>query len=369
MLGPLLTTVVGCTRDTPPPELPPRAIQWERVSDSFGAERRVISGVVRAIKDTRLAFEVNGTVKTVEVNLGDTVEQGQVLARLDPEPLELAVQDAEAELDRATALLATARSTLSRFIAAGKAVPEQDVDQARAQKDSKASQYEAAQAHLGLAQRDLRRSVLKAPFSGTISTREVDPAMRVAAGETVFDMDSSESGLRVEVQMPETLIRRVLQGDKAEVSFPVIGNQRLENEDQRFGAVVSEVGTRAGAGNAFPVRADLVDPPPGLRPGMTAEVTFSVARQDSSLSGREGLLIPLAAAHAEPNDSFSVFVFDAESSTVSKRAIRTSGVADNDIAVFEGLEEGDIIATAGVSFLSDGQRVTLLEDSLNRSSR
>jgi RND family efflux transporter MFP subunit len=338
------------------------------VSGSLAGEQRVISGIVTAVDDTLLAFEVNGTVRTVEVDLGDTVEKGQVLARLDPEPLELVVRDAGAALAEATALRAHARSTLSRYIEAGAAVARQEVDSARALRDSRESQYEAAQARLNLARRDLRLSVLKAPFHGTISVREVDPAMRVAAGQTIFEMDSEESGLRVEVQMPETLIARVRQGDAVQVRFPSIGDPRLDADDRVYLAVVAEVGTRAGAGNAFPVRADLSDPPPGLRSGMTAEVTFSIQREGEDRAGYQGFMIPIAAAFPEADDRFSVFVFDPETSTVKKRPIRMGGVGGNDVAVFEGLQEGEIIATAGVSFLRDGESVTLLDEQLVRNA-
>ena len=90
--GGLLVVLAGCGQQAIPPELPPRAIRWERVSGSLAYEQRVISGIVTSIDETRLAFEVNGTVMTVEVDLGDAAEKGQVLARLDPEPLELAVR-------------------------------------------------------------------------------------------------------------------------------------------------------------------------------------------------------------------------------------------------------------------------------------
>lgn len=93
---------------------------------------------------------------------------------------------------------------------------------------------------------------------------------------------------------------------------------------------------------------------------MTAEVTFTFARAATALGDLDGFLIPLAAAYAEADNAFSVFVYDPASSTVKKRPIRTGGVLDNHIAVLEGLEEGDIIATAGVPFLNDGQVVTLL---------
>ena len=117
------------------------------------------------------------------------------------------------------------------------------------------------------------------------------------------------------------------------------------------------------------MRVDLEVTPPGLRPGMTAEVTFTIPVDASQLAGLRGFLVPIAAALAEPDDRFSAFVYDSETETVSKRAIRTGGVADNHIAVLEGLEEGDIIATAGVTFLSDGQQVTLLDQQIGQNAR
>jgi RND family efflux transporter MFP subunit len=360
-------TAMGCGQEAPPPELPPRAIAWERVSGSAVGERRVISGIVTAIDDTALAFEVGGIVESVDVNLGDRVSQDQVLARLDQEPFELNVRDAEAALAEAIALREDAESTYSRFAqaAVSGAVARQEVDSARATRDARISQFDAATARLNLARRDLRRSTLRAPFDGSISAREIDPAMKLASGQIAFEMDSEESGLRVEVQMPETLIARVRQGNEVEVTFP---SDRAD-DGRSYRALVSEVGTRAGAGNAFPVRADLLETPTGARPGMTVEVSFLIPRTETEIVELQGFMIPFSAALAEPDNRFSVFVYDPGSSTVSKRAIETGGVASNAIAVIDGLAEGDIIATAGVSFLTDGQEVTLLDDELIRQSR
>ena len=362
--GILLVALAGCGAEEPPPELPPRAIQWQRVSSSLAGQQRMISGIVTAVDETELAFEVGGNVLTVEVNLGDIVEQGQVLARLDPEPLQLAVVEAESGLAQAVALREEARASQARYEEARGAVSEQQIDRARALRESRESQVEATQARLNLARRDLRRSVLKSPFRGAISSREIDPARQVAVGQTAFKMDSAEGGLRVEVQMPETLIARVRQGDEVEVGFPSVGGASPDLEGRRFAAVVSDVGTRARVGNAFPVRADLLDPPNGLRPGMTAEVSFAIAPGDQGVAGLEGSMIPFAAILAEADDRFSVFVYDDGSSTVTKTSVLTGGVRDNDIAILEGLSDGDVIATAGVSFLRDGQKVTLLDEQL-----
>ena len=368
--GVMLAAWLGCGEQEAPPELPPRAIMWERVAGMAAAKQRVISGIVTAVADTKLAFEVGGIVETVEVNLGDSVEREAVLARLDPEPFELTVHDAEATLADALAKRESTAADYARTQALFKAnvASRQELDRDKAHADSRKSQVEAAEARLNLARRDLRRSVLVAPFSGSISVREIDPAMKVASNQIVIEMDSVESGLRVEVRMPETLVARVRQGDEVEVRFPSIEHVGADADDASYPAVVTEVGTRASAGNSFPVRADLRDPPEGLRPGMTAEVAFHFARERGDIVQTEGYLLPIASALIEGEDEVSVFVFDPGTSTVSKRKIRAGGVRDNDIAVLEGLEAGEIVATAGVTFLRDGQEVKLLDESLVRNA-
>jgi RND family efflux transporter MFP subunit len=359
----LLLGIAGCSEPEPMVELPPRAIRWMKVSAAVPAEQRVISGIVTAVDETSLAFEVGGTVVDVEVNLGDHVERDQVLARLDPEPFELAVADAQAALTKAVAQNEAARANYERtkVLFESDVASQQELDRDTARRDSTSSQVEASKARLSLAQRDLRRSVLRAPFMGSISVRSIEPAMKLASGQIAFEMDSEESGLRVEVQMPETLITRVQQGSKVAVSFPSIGTGVDDGQIATTEAVVTEVGTRASTGNAFLVRANLLDAPPGLRPGMTAEVRFSLPQVEVTRLGIDGYLVPFASVLVGPAQSFSVFVYDEASSTVQQRPVQTGGVRDNEIAVLSGLEDGDIIATAGVSFLRDGQTVRLAD--------
>ena len=139
--------LAGCGQEEPPLELPPRAIQWARVSDTPGNASRVISGIVTAVSDTRLAFEVQGVVASVDVNFGDQVAKGQVLATLDPEPLQLTVRDAEAQLASARATFQDASLTFERATV----LFEQDVasaaerDRAQARYDSTRSGVQAAE--------------------------------------------------------------------------------------------------------------------------------------------------------------------------------------------------------------------------------
>jgi multidrug efflux pump subunit AcrA (membrane-fusion protein) len=102
---------------------------------------------------------------------------------------------------------------------------------------------------------------------------------------------------------------------------------------------------------------------------MTAEVSFELQSVEADALGLEGFLVPFAAVNAEANSTFVAYVFDRETSSLIRTPIETGGVRDNEVAVLSGLTEGDIIATAGVAFLRDGQEVTLLDEGLGLNPR
>ena len=116
----------------------------------------------------------------------------------------------------------------------------------------------------------------------------------------------------------------------------------------------------AGAANAFPVRVLIDSEHPGLRPGVTAEVTLLLGDSNTE----QAYLLPISAFGAEADGSGSfVFRFNAESSIVEKVRVEADvEVRDNHVVVREGIEAGDVIVTAGVTFLRDGQKVRLLAD-------
>ena len=101
----------------------------------------------------------------------------------------------------------------------------------------------------------------------------------------------------------------------------------------------------------------MIDPPKTIRTGMTAEATI-VLQGDTQGAA---YLVPIAAIAPgdAPRQGF-VFVYDPDTSTVRRTPVRGSGATDNMVAISDGVRPGDVIATAGVSFLTDGQRVKLM---------
>ena len=150
--------------------------------------------------------------------------------------------------------------------------------------------------------------------------------------------------------MPETAIARVVLGMPATVTSPQL--------EKPLDALITEVGSAAGTGNTFPVKAALIEPPPVVRPGMTAQVTLLLA-EDAAESGY--YLVPLSAvAPGEQAGEGFVFVYDRESSTVRRTLVKAAQALSGNVVAVSGVTAGDVVATAGVNFLVDGQSVTLM---------
>lgn len=341
----------ACSEDAPPPPERVRAIKPFYVTELAGGETRRYSGSIASSDTSSLSFPVGGTVQTVVVNQGDQVERGQVLATLDPEPYEISVSSARSQMQSAQANYENQQANLGRqkeLLDKGW-VAKAAYDQAIATFDSAEGDLNVARSRVSSAERDLNNAKLTAPFDGVIANRDVEPFVEVTPGQALFEINS-EGALEVDISIPDTLINLVSLGLPVRVDA-------LNGVDCGCTGRIIEIGTVAGAANAVTVKAALLEAPSTLLPGMAAEVTmmFNDERLDA------GYLIPLVAIAPGPEqESGYVFKYDPESSTVVKTFVRGRAGRDNLVSATEGVGPGDIVAAAGVSFLEDGQRVTLM---------
>jgi len=348
----------GCGKEEKPEEVI-RSIKWIKVAETSTKQIRMISGTTKPVDQTALSFAVGGTVEKVNVKLGEEVKEGQVLAELDRQPFVLALRDAEAELSRAQARVVERRANYERYVALYESnnASKAELDEARASFDSAKSQVKAAEAQLGLARRDLRKTKLTAPFDGTISVKEIEPFVEVPVGRAVFGLDGEEAGYEVSAAVPDSLLINLSLGDKAEVVFPTLNNRRVNG-------VITELGSRSRTASTYPVTVQLQEQFDDFRSGMSVEVVFEFIPQlETGEPIVTGLGVPLAALVVGEEKTYSVFIYDEKSSTVKKTQIETLDVRENDVLVEPGaLKAGDIIATAGVQFLTDGQKVNLMKE-------
>ena len=346
--------LVGCQEE---PEIieQVRAIKTVTVAETAGGTARQFSGIVQAADSSSLSFQIGGTVKEIRVDIGDQVKKGQIIAVLDKEPFELDVKSAQAELSKAQAdekhkkaEYERRRSLYERDVAS-----KSELDVALYAYRKATSDVQNTRAKLNLSRRDLRYTTLTAPFDGSVAARSVNAFVEVTAGQEIVRLDAKGT-LEVAFDLPETIVSRVAKGATVSVALPTAQGPPMQGK-------LTFIGSAAGTANAFPAKAHLIDPPDTVRPGMTADVTVPLT---GSSSQETAFLLPITALAPgdEPEQPY-IFVYDAASSTVKRKTVRIRLGSSTDalIPVEEGVQAGDVVAVAGVTFLTDGQRVKLMQ--------
>ncbi len=349
-----LLALGSCAEEEKPPEVI-RAIKWMQVVGSDTTQLRKISGVVKPVNETKVSFEVSGRVDDVKVRLGDRIKKDDVLAVLDPLPFQLEEKKARSEKKAAEAVVKEKKAGFERIRALYESnnASKAEYDSARADYDSARSRRKAAKAQLGLAQRDLRLTTLRAPFDGIISVKSIEPHEEIRAGQTLFQLDG-EDAFEVAAAVPEQVVIKLRTGEAAAVVFPTLNNRRVSG-------VITEIGTKAVTANTFPVTVELQEQFSELRAGMSVEVEFAfpAVRPTGETVGR-GFTVPMAAILAGADKQHFVFIFERAAGVVHKTPVEVLEIRDNDIILESGIKAGDIIATAGVEFLADKQKVKLM---------
>jgi multidrug efflux pump subunit AcrA (membrane-fusion protein) len=187
--------------------------------------------------------------------------------------------------------------------------------------------------------------------------KEIEPFVEVPVGKAVFGLDGEESGYEVSAAVPDSVLINLSVGDEADVVFPTLNNRRVRG-------VITELGSRSRTASTYPVTVQLQEQFDDFRSGMSVEVAFEfMPESETGEPIVTGLAVPLAAILVEAEKTQSVFIYDEKSSTVKKTQVKPLALRENDVIIESGaLQAGYIIATAGVQFLTDGQKVNLMKE-------
>ncbi|MFZ3000594.1 MAG: efflux RND transporter periplasmic adaptor subunit [Undibacterium umbellatum] len=361
VLLPFMMTACGDKSKAVPPDITPRV---KTVTAQAGGEQRYRSlvGELQPAEVWNLAFPVQGRVMQLAVNEGDKVKKGQVLARLDPLAYELKLKNARSGLQSAM----TERKEKLDALAAQSKLREQGymtgnmLEKQRVELAASETRLSNSESALALAKRDLDYTVLLAPAEGRISARLIEAFADVNAGQAIMRLDGA-AGLRVAIRVPDKLMPGFNLGTAVKVQ---IGGRKLDGK-------VSRIDARATAGDAFPSYISLTGDTAGLRPGVTANVQFTLGSEaGQEAQTRKNIVLPLQAIVPgnAPGRGFA-FVLDGQSSKVRRVEVRIKAVNEQDVEIDEGLKAGDEVVVAGVAFLSDGQVVKALQKDGKGGSR
>ena len=341
--------LAGCQRDEPPAAEAVRPVRTQVISLQQIELVGAYPGEVRPRIESDLAFQVGGKLAQRLVQPGDAVKAGQVLARVDPQDLELAESAARAELAAADVERSRAAADLARFsqLRDSGFISKAEFDQRKAAHDAAVARVAQARASLKGQSNRAEYAVLQADADGVVTGVDAEVGQIVAAGQPVVRV-ARTAEKEVAFLIPEGRLQTVRQLGEAEVTLWT-GGPALR-------ATVREVSATADpATRAFPARVQLHDAPESVQFGMTATVRFAIPVEQPLAQ------VPLSALLRE-GDSTAVWILDPASMTVRRRPVGIQTMTDTQVVLGPGLQDGTEVVTAGVHLLRDGQKVNRLSD-------
>jgi RND family efflux transporter MFP subunit len=306
-------------------------------------------GDVKPRYESDLSFRVDGKLVSRRAEVGASVKQGDILATLDVQDYQNKLNSAEADVAAADAAFVEAQSTESRL---GKLVkngwtPQANYDTALHNLRATEAKLASARASLALTRDQLNYTELKAEFEGVITAVGAEAGQNVTSGQMVVKLArlTDKDGV---FNIAETALLDH-RNENAEVIVWPLSNPQLTIE-----GVVREVSPVADATTrTYTVKVTLKDPPPSLRFGM-------------SIGGRwKGNTAPVVALPLsvvfEKNGSPAVWVFDPQSGSATLQPVAVARYEAETVVIAGGLAKGDLVITAGINTLREGQKVRLAD--------
>lgn len=264
---------------------------------------------------------------------------------IDARDIRQTVNISSAQVSSAQAQLTLAQNNLERY----RALYEQGAV-SRAQLDQYQNSYEVAlaavrqtSAQYAQGANQLSYSTLVADSAGVIAAVNAETGQVVSAGQPVITLVSG--GERdIEISVPESRIEEIRSGRQVRVSFWALPGIIAEGKVREISPVADKVS------RTYKVRVSLVNPPHGVNLGMTASVSVL------GTAGHGTVYIPLTALY-QTGDTPNVWVIQEGAAIL--RPVKVGSFGEGRIQVLEGLQEGDVIVTAGVQKLREGQKVRL----------
>jgi RND family efflux transporter MFP subunit len=332
--------------DTASPQV--RPVRTVTVVKRDVGEMVSFTGRIQAENEARLAFRIPGRMIERPINVGDHVEPGQVVAKLEPQDELNALRTAQAGVAAAQARLNETQNIFERqkTLLARDIASRAQFEQAEATQKTARAQLDTAEAQLKAAKDRVSYTELRVDAAGTVVATGAEPGEVVQAGHMIVRV-ARKDGRDAVFDVPAQVLRSA-------PSDPSITVNLTDDPTVTATGRVREVSPQADpVTRTFEVKVGLTDPPAAMRLGSTI-----VGRMQ--LDTAPVIEIP-ATALTESDRRPAVWVVDPKSLTVSLRNVE---VARNDpatVAISEGLDTGDIVVTAGTQALHPGQKTRLLD--------
>lgn len=348
----ILVLVVGClflcgpsTKAPHPVEVLPVSVEELKELNSYLVDRQFV-GVVEATQRSNLGFERDGMVAEIFVKEGAVVEKGQKLAALDTARVEAQKNELQAQLQGAEAELSLAEMTLDRFeeAAASESISEQELDQATEAYNARLAAVDAREAGIERLDIELDKSVIYAPYEGTVIRRMVDSGVTVSAGYPILALQESTPN-KVRVGLPGELAENYQIGDTVDL---------VVNEREMAARVTAILPVRDPRTRTIDV---LLMPEEKVRSGDLVYLNYPVEVKE------QGYWVPLTALTESIRGLWSVFVpvVKEDQTIIEMRLVELIHQEGEKVFVRGNLTPGEEVVTKGVFRLVPGQEVRVTD--------
>ena len=349
-----LVTLPACNEQqaAPPPQGPPPApVRVAPVLQREVKQTVTLVGTVEPWKRSVVASEVEGLVQAFPAKEGMKVKQGQVLARLRTETLQIQLDSAVASHREAVARHHQAKRDLTRVRVLFKKelVTQKDFDDAQAEEAALGERVSQLGAEIRRVKDALDQSTIVAPFDGWITEESTEIGQWVEEGGPIIEMVDL-SHVQVEIPLPERYVSHIHPRDPVTATFDGLP------EFEARGSVFSLVAQADRTARTFPVKVDIPNPDLAIKSGMVSRVTLQIDRP------HRGIVVPKDALVLRGGKEF---VFLVNEGTVDQVPVTAVLHVEDVVEITGQVREGMTVVVEGNERLFPGQPVRVLEDSGN----
>jgi RND family efflux transporter MFP subunit len=327
------------------PRLQPPTVEVAN-AQAAGSNSKTFTGIVESRVQSDLGFRVAGKIMERSVDVGQRVQKGQILMRLDSVDLKLSLAAHQANVEAARAKYTQAKADETRFAALVKAgaVSHQEYDHTRAARDTAKAQLEAAEAQATVSNNSSEYAVLLAAADGVIVRTLSEPGQVVAAGQPVIQLahDGPREAL---INLPE--------GVRPDLG--TTASARLYGQDQMYPATLRQLSDAADpASRTFEARYVLEGQAASAPLGSTVTITLLTEKTSTN----QLVIVPVGAV-CDRGSGPGVWIVN-DKSEVKFRSVKIASISQEEVVLSCGVTAGEKVVALGAHLLHDGQVINIL---------
>lgn len=298
-----------------------------------------LQGNVSTKQNVVITAEYGGVLSKVYVREGQKVHKGQTLAKIDDGGLSQQLAQAKIQADLAKTTFERQKRLWNQKIGS-------EIQYLQAK-----STYESQEQMVNQLQQQVGKTVVRAPFSGTIDDVITEQGTVVAPGQSQLFRIVNLDDMYIETDVPERYVADIIPGKKVQVNFPVLGKD-VDAKVRQAGNFINP------ANRTFKVEVALPKNDASIKPNLTAKLKIN------DYSSENAILIPqsIISENAEGQQYvYTVTDKDGEKAKAKRTIIETGKTQGDNIEVLSGIENGEEIIDEGARSVKDGQDVKILE--------